>query len=674
LHNRWEIIPSSAEKAALFLNLIGNKIQHDKPDQELEAIQIFFPNLVNNDADRIVSIYVEYISDLGTSACEYQNFIKIIAKKAASYPPGTLLNWRILKNYAGDEIGKMVLDFLKEYIGFARFDDTEDILLLGQFLYNVIDNQNGYNREIFDNLPEYAGFDILVSPYIDDVEFVLRLLTIPGTFEIEHYSEYAWLNKFFTLWLLHNHAEYQAAPVWPLDSNSHKNKSTAKAAALLLTPSAEIRAEPEILDIIWRYFKIPGRIFFQDDFIPYKYFIRVNTDPEKDSALLDAAAKNPHFNRIELKVIRYIKLHGNFNFVDFSLNYNNIDDIAGFSPDVFVHHRLEKLALCLLYLKEKGDTFEKAKNIIRSLANKPPPIAETSEYLGFFVNEAANEKEGEFLKLFILTALYCRINFDIQRLLEDMPHDTEIILERCRKHLAMLRKIETKGLSNDEVTYYCETSANAAWLIAKTVSCWKGIKPLLLAFRNTRHILLNEKLKPLKEMQENIASAIFRLLNHRWGDEKAKQLRRDMAGEFCAYLKPLPEKDRGDPRDRERNYAETERNLEGFDLAYREPNPLWRYAYTRSLADLGVDVDGKGHFFHSILEKAAENDPSPAVREAAGKTAEYLRKLRDGWDAGSHKRHLVQAFWWLRRAHVLTIDERLYNEQEAVKARTSEFR
>jgi hypothetical protein len=223
------------------------------------------------------------------------------------------------------------------------------------------------------------------------------------------------------------------------------------------------------------------------------------------------------------------------------------------------------------------------------------------------------------------------------------------------------------------VKYYYETSINAAWIIAKTVSCWKGIKPLLLAFRNTRRVLLGEKLHPLA-VEENIADALFGLLNHRWDDEKAEQLRRDMADEFCGYLKPLSEKDSGDPKDRERNYTETERNLQGFDLAYREPNPLWRYAYARALADLGVDVDGKGHFFHSILEKAAEKDPSPAVKEAAAKTAEYLRKLRDGWEEGSHKRHLIQAFWWLRRAHVLTIDERLYNEQEAVKARTSEFR
>jgi hypothetical protein len=121
------------------------------------------------------------------------------------------------------------------------------------------------------------------------------------------------------------------------------------------------------------------------------------------------------------------------------------------------------------------------------------------------------------------------------------------------------------------------------------------------------------------------------------------------------------------------NYSKIEQGFDGFDLSYREPNPEWRYAYTRAVVDLGVDPDGKGHLFHSILNRVAENDPSIKVRDAAQKSAVELKNIRGGWKDDSNSQMLLQAFWWLRRAHMLSI-EADFDEKEALKTRSSEFR
>jgi hypothetical protein len=122
-----------------------------------------------------------------------------------------------------------------------------------------------------------------------------------------------------------------------------------------------------------------------------------------------------------------------------------------------------------------------------------------------------------------------------------------------------------------------------------------------------------------------------------------------------------------------REYGAYERGLDGFDLKYREPNPLWRYAYVRALGDLGVDSGGGGRLIHNIMDKTAAEDSFPEVKEWAGKTAEALRRIRDGWEKGEHKRRLLHAFWWMRRAHMLTLQSP-FDEKDALRTRNTEFR
>jgi len=199
---------------------------------------------------------------------------------------------------------------------------------------------------------------------------------------------------------------------------------------------------------------------------------------------------------------------------------------------------------------------------------------------------------------------------------------------------------------------------------------WYGLKPRLIVFRNFRGKLLGRSLvcnphHDFLEMRSYLS--LF--------SESLKELRQDMANTLSDWLKPLPKSKRGDLDKRLAGYSEIERKREGFEITYTEPDPVWRYAYIRAIGDLGVDVDGKGHYIHSILDKVAENDPSSMIREAAAKTSVELKNLRDGWDGDKHLRKITLAFWWFKQASRLALDlpinrkgalqERVHIEYEA---------
>jgi hypothetical protein len=99
----------------------------------------------------------------------------------------------------------------------------------------------------------------------------------------------------------------------------------------------------------------------------------------------------------------------------------------------------------------------------------------------------------------------------------------------------------------------------------------------------------------------------------------------------------------------------------------------WRYAYIRAIGDLGVSADGRGHYLYSVLDKSAENDPDPDVRAAAKKASEKLRRLRGGIREGNHTRHLFEAFWWIRQAHMTSLEQAV-DHSEALVLRVNEWR
>jgi len=225
---------------------------------------------------------------------------------------------------------------------------------------------------------------------------------------------------------------------------------------------------------------------------------------------------------------------------------------------------------------------------------------------------------------------------------------------------------------------------DAARFLAAHTSLWKGVKPLLTAFRIAKKPMISNILYCANPhtsanraygLPDGLPSEIASFF---WIEDPAqlKQLRYDMANDFIAYLKPAKK-----PR-RAEYYTKTEQQHEGFALAYTEPSPFWRYAYVRALGDLGVKkrTGTQGHYIGDVLLHTARQDPSQKVREAAGRVYDKLNNLRVWIELDTHRKEVVdhrkrlyEAFWWLREAHLLSLGEAV-DKQYANEVRREEWR
>jgi len=232
------------------------------------------------------------------------------------------------------------------------------------------------------------------------------------------------------------------------------------------------------------------------------------------------------------------------------------------------------------------------------------------------------------------------------------PQVKKLLLEYCYKII--------NSLCCTPVPEFSLQSGTAACIIGKYKGVWYGLKPLLIVLRTLKRELLSEYVNMALKLKGIRGYNPFFIIEHDYlryfSDKSLKELRQEMANGLSDWLKPLPNSKRGDLNKRLENYPPEEREMEGFDIDYTEPNPIWRYAYVRAIADLGVDVDGKGHYIHSIIDKVAQEDPSEIVREAAVRTSSELKNLRDGWDKGVHTIKILQALWWFRQASRLAMN------------------
>jgi hypothetical protein len=677
-----EINPDEVKKAKVFLGYTGRIVKKDTSDEALAAIRLFFSDIAGGTA--VVS-YLDYVYGLEKAGKEYRQFLETIARKAVSCDPGRLFSPETFRNYRGGCMGITGFAIIERYLELARPNNQADLMLIAKFICNALDNKTSDIPDPLNWLSAHPRLGDLITAYIDDPGFLLRLLDVPAEMNVEACVKFKWIHYFFSLWFLHAHGDGQHKAVWPVRlqlrlsdrvEGPEEGGMTYKAAEILLSEGA-IRKEPLLSGFIWNLFEEDERWISDRDFIPYKYFLRVNGDIEKDRALLKAAGVHL---KIELTVLRYLKTRGSFDADDFILNHVDTADFFSLPPEVFDLHRSSRGKIFWSYLRERGDTFEHFEKIAGGITRpgRKDWLAEAKKeadpYAAPYIDNAVNEGGDRYFELYKFLNVYYIAGESINRMLDEQAEKARALMDRAGKHLVLLRGIEKK--EPEEKRYYHAASVCAAHFISERGPLWKALKPFLLAFRNSRRVLLRDNLSSntVSRTERNPADEIFGLLCYAPEDgEKLKLLRRDMADSLADLLKPLPSKDRGDPRDREQNYGDAEKNLEGFDITYREPNPYWRCAYVRALDDLGVDTDGKGHFFHSLLEQVKDHDPSPAVRDAAEKTAKSLRNIREGWKQGSHKRHLIQAFWWLKRAHMLTLNSPI-NDREALKTRNTEYR
>jgi len=257
-------------------------------------------------------------------------------------------------------------------------------------------------------------------------------------------------------------------------------------------------------------------------------------------------------------------------------------------------------------------------------------------------------------------------------IIKKYPDIQEHLIDRCQKIIT--GTWDTSVFL--EIHAYQIATHVPAIIIGIHKGAWYGLKQLLIALRKTREAWVNADLyydgNYLHHEKYNLFWAI-EIDYLEYFAKSLKSLRQDIANCLGDWLKPLPNSKNANLEKRMSGYNSLEKEREGFDISYSEPDPIWRYAYVRAIADLGVDVDGKGHYIHSIMDNVAQEDPSKMVREAAAKTSEELKKLRSGWAKGEHSQKIIYALWWFKQASRLALDLPI-NRNEALRNRNQNIK
>ena len=239
------------------------------------------------------------------------------------------------------------------------------------------------------------------------------------------------------------------------------------------------------------------------------------------------------------------------------------------------------------------------------------------------------------------------------------PQVQQLILENCYK---IIKDLWDTPICTP-ITSHTIKAHIPACIIGTYKGLWYGLKPMLVALRKSRREWVDYSLSMRSDCLPNGDSNLLWEIEYDFlftFRESFRTLRQDMADGLSDWLKPLPENKRGDLKKRLADFPAMEKDREGFDITYTEPDPIWRYAYVRAIADLGVDVDGKGHYIHSVMDMVAKEDPSEMVRKTAAKTSEELKKFRNGWDGNDHYEKVKLAFWWIRQASRLGLNLPIY--------------
>lgn len=194
--------------------------------------------------------------------------------------------------------------------------------------------------------------------------------------------------------------------------------------------------------------------------------------------------------------------------------------------------------------------------------------------------------------------------------------------------------------------------ASCLFVLFRLGTLWQATKPLLLAFRATGTPSVSPDLRywgvgkaddPPRPW-EIIPRSLMNMLHSNMGraiqhDPGLENLRTEFA-EFC--LSRLKSKD---PRRTKGQLSQA--------ATLTESNPVWREGWIQAARALRVNPKGDGH---NILHWVANNDPDEGVREVAREAYEDLRHQPHLHRGYSPRRSVFDAFWWLRQAHLASLN------------------
>ena len=234
------------------------------------------------------------------------------------------------------------------------------------------------------------------------------------------------------------------------------------------------------------------------------------------------------------------------------------------------------------------------------------------------------------------------------------------LVESATRHIGILRSIlrDTPEVFKEEdssgtvADFYDE----AFYALLVFGAPWKCLKPLLLAFTEMTVQAVTRDLRAWPELDEEppphpysqiplwIAITMYpqNLSAELDRDPHLQELREEFA-KFCI--------------DRLRTKTKHEKP-EYTDEDFIEPRLEWRRCYVQALTALRVNPGGRAH---RTLFWISKNDPDETVREYAQRAHKQIRHLdrqKPNLDEGaSPRRPLFEAFWWLRQAHLLTLEK-----------------
>jgi len=688
-------------KSRLFLDYI-EKLSDFAPENKLELFQeLFFEKGTDSNffqdkfyafrgrtiKDILTSIVGEKIKDEWTfperqkkanDLCD--KFVDVIAKGAAKYPVKLLLGekWHLIQNQK--EYGLIVF---KRYCEKLELKTHEDALFVSEFWFNLFYLEQQFFSSVYTTSYRYSSnlekegpffYKYIFYKYIYNEDFICSFLSISKKYP----SDCSLSMYCLARWVLYQKNK---------DENISDIVSVMKKVSKLLHDE-KINFPVKVAEFI-RSYKMSNELKRNgnnNEVIRFLFYLTAALGGEQyQNILKDLNRAEEHF---PLYYIRYKYSHENFipeEFLNFLFGLEN----PSFNGSENEFYNLELIReACNEGVLEKQIVLEKVSDYIeknRELLFKSTKIKEFIKY--FFIETEENEtdeaqtaffmqfceravQESEDLctELYLFLKIWNEFHKKTDRILKEHTEINNILVTRCCKKLNNFRKnIEQKEFPEHEYKYLNEYILPASYFIWEgTGNIWKALKPLIMAFRVSKDVLLDELLNPTNNISDlfiNSITSFFRIEDQ----EKLKELRYNMANDFAEYLKPTKNERQAE------KYTQKERETEGFDLSYTEPSPYWRYAYVRALGDLGVKTDKLGHYFHKILENVSEKDTSEEVKKAAKKVMEELDLIRKGYSGDNHKKCLFEAFWWLKNAHMLSLGGEI-DRNKALEQRIKEWR
>ena len=247
------------------------------------------------------------------------------------------------------------------------------------------------------------------------------------------------------------------------------------------------------------------------------------------------------------------------------------------------------------------------------------------------------------------------------------------LVESASKHIGILRSVlrdTPEVFENEDVRDFYD---KAFYVLLCFAPGWKCLKPLLLAFTEMTEPAVASDLRTWSEhdSKENPPPAYSRvpnwievamypqnLKNELKENPDLQNLREEFA-KFCL--------------ERLKTRKETNKKSDFSNEDFMEPRPVWRRCYVQALTALRVNPGGRAH---RTLFWLLNNDPDERVRELAQKAHKRVRHLdrnKPNLDEGaSPRRPLFEAFWWLRQAHLITLDVEI-DQAGAMRTRRREL-